>query len=191
MATKNIQWKMNLQITPEILKKIFPAMPKAALDTFPEHLNYYMPQNNIDKPLRVCAFLAQIGHESGQFRYTKEIWGPTKAQDGYEGREDLGNIHDGDGKKFMGRGLIQLTGRANYEKMSKHIFGDNRLESKPELLSTPMYATQSACVFWALHGLNERADAGQFKEITKRINGGLNGYAERLEFYNRALQYIV
>lgn len=181
---------MNYTITGDILKKIFPVIAQSAIDTFPAHLNYYMDQNNINTRLRICAFLAQVGHESGQFRYAREIWGPTPAQNKYEGRADLGNIHPGDGKKFMGHGLIQVTGRTNHGQMSEWIFGDDRLLTHPDLLAAPMYATQSACIFWARHGLNELADKGDMKSMTKRINGGLNGYEERLKFYNKALEAI-
>lgn len=132
----------------------------------------------IDSAARQAAFLAQIGHESGRLMYVRELWGPTPAQIRYEGRTDLGNTEPGDGKRFMGRGLIQITGRANYQKVSDALGID--FMSSPELLEQPSNAALSAAWFWNSRGLNELADAGDFRTITERINGGLNGYPDRL-----------
>lgn len=131
----------------------------------------------IDTPQRVAAFLAQVGHESGGFRYTREIWGPTEAQKRYEGRADLGNVKPGDGSKYRGRGLIQITGRYNYEQVSKALRVD--LVNKPELLEAPSLAARSAAWWWAANGCNELADKGDFDALTRRINGGLNGIEDR------------
>lgn len=141
----------------------------------------------INKPLRVAAFLAQIGHESGCFVYTREIWGPTPAQKTYEGRRDLGNTQPGDGRKFCGRGLIQITGRDNYAACSLALYGDVRLLERPELLEEPTAAARSAGWFWKIHGCNELADEGNFLRITKVINGGTNGLQQRQKLYARAL----
>jgi putative chitinase len=132
----------------------------------------------IDTDARQAAFLAQIGHESERLVYVRELWGPTPAQAGYEGRADLGNTQPGDGKRFMGRGLIQITGRANYERVGT-VLGLPLLD-RPELLEQPTNAALSAAWFWNVHGLNQLADAGDFLTITRRINGGTNGYADRL-----------
>lgn len=138
----------------------------------------------INTSLRVAAFLAQIGHESGRLIYVREIWGPTPAQQRYEGRKDLGNTQPGDGKRFMGRGLIQITGRANYARAVTALQLD--LISHPELLEVPTNAARSAGWFWSKEGLNELADADEFETITRRINGGLNGEADRLALYTAA-----
>lgn len=135
----------------------------------------------INTPLRMAAFMAQVGVESGRLLYTREIWGPTQAQLGYEGRKDLGNTQPGDGKRFMGRGLIQITGRHNYTVAAAALGVD--LLNHPELLEQPADAALSAAWFWSTHGLNELADQGQFQTITRRINGGLNAYSERLQLY--------
>jgi putative chitinase len=141
-------------------------------------------QYEIDTPLRLAAFMAQIGVESGRLLYTREIWGPTSAQTGYEGRKDLGNTQPGDGKRFMGRGLIQITGRHNYTVAAAALNLD--LLNHPELLEQPNDAALSAAWWWSSHGLNALADAGDFQIITRRINGGLTAYSERLQLYGCA-----
>jgi putative chitinase len=132
---------------------------------------------SIDTPAREAAWLAQIGHESGGFRFVREIWGPTEAQARYEGRKDLGNTEPGDGSRFRGRGLIQITGRANYTAAGRALGAD--LIRHPELLESPALAARSAGWFWSTHGCNVFADNGDFVSLTRRINGGLNGLADR------------
>jgi len=143
---------------------------------------------DINTPVRIAAFLAQVGWESGHLHYVKEIWGPTDAQSSYEGRADLGNTQPGDGQRFLGRGLLQVTGRSNYATVGEALATD--FVSNPELLEEPDYALRSACYFWKQHGLNERADAGEFETITRRINGGLNGYTGRLALWENAKQVL-
>jgi putative chitinase len=147
-------------------------------------LNTAMQHYQIVGAKRAAAFIAQIGHESGQLRYVREIWGPTAAQRGYEGREDLGNTVPGDGRKYCGRGLIQITGRANYAKCGEALGLD--LINHPELLELPQHAAMSAAWFWKQKGLNDLADRDQFNTITRRINGGLNGLADRLALWEKA-----
>ena len=110
-----------------------------------------------------------------------ELWGPTPAQARYEGRADLGNVEPGDGFRFRGRGLIQTTGRANYQATGNALGVD--LVSEPGRLREPELAARSAAWFWREHGLNELADAGDFMRITRRINGGTNGYEQRLALF--------
>lgn len=144
----------------------------------------------ITGPQRQAAFLAQIGHESGRLVYVRELWGPTDAQRGYEGRRDLGNIKAGDGFKYRGRGLIQTTGRANYcvtRDGLRNIWpAAPDFEASPELMEVPKWAALSAAWFWRDRGLNELADAGQFLTIAQRVNGGTNGYADRLALWDGA-----
>lgn len=173
-------------ITATQLKAIMPYAKAKAIDTFLPHFNTFMPAYDITGRLRMAAFLAQLAHESGSLQYVREI----ASGNAYEGREDLGNIHPGDGVRFKGRGLIQLTGRRNYDLLSIAFFGDDTLVKNPELLTTPTNAVRSACWFWDSHHLNELADEGKFETITRRINGGLNGYAERKAFYARALKAL-
>ena len=176
-----------MSITRQQLLQILPnAGPVAGV--FVPVLNTAMVRYHIIGPKRVAAFIAQIGHESGQPKYVKEIWGPTSAQARYEGRKDLGNIVAGDGPKYRGRGLIQITGRANYIMCGEALALD--LINHPELLEKPHHACMSAAWFWATRGLNTLADAGQFDRITRRINGGQNGAADRQTLYARALKVL-
>lgn len=139
---------------------------------------------DITTPVRLAAFLAQLGHESGGFRYTSEIWGPTQAQLRYEGRADLGNTQPGDGSRFRGHGFIQTTGRHNHARVRDRL--RERLsidvpdfEAEPERLAELQWACLSAADYWDMRGLNALADAGDFEAITRRINGGTNGLADR------------
>lgn len=176
-----------MPITQQQLLQILPnAGAKAGV--FAPALNTAMQRYQIVGSKRVAAFIAQTGHESGQLRYVREIWGPTPAQSRYEGRADLGNTVAGDGRKFCGRGLIQITGRANYAACGEALGLD--LINHPELLELPQHAAMSAAWFWKQKGLNDLADRDEFNTITRRINGGQNGLAERLEFYERALKVL-
>ena len=176
-----------MSITQQQLLQILPnAGPVAGV--FVPVLNAAMGHYQIIGTKRVAAFIAQIGHESGQLKYVKEIWGPTAAQAKYEGRKDLGNTVAGDGSKYRGRGLIQITGRANYMACGEALGLD--LIKQPELLEKPQHACMSAAWFWATKGLSTLADAGQFDKITQRINGGQNGAADRQSLYARALKVL-
>ena len=158
------------------------ARSKAAL--YADALNDAMDVWQINTPQRQAAFLAQIAHESAEFRYVEEI----ASGEAYEGRSDLGNVVPGDGKRFKGRGLIQITGRANYASCGAALGLD--LLDHPEFLESPANACRSAAWFWMTHGCNELADAGNFRKITLRINGGLNGYEDRLAYFERAKEAL-
>lgn len=144
----------------------------------------------ITTPARLAAFLAQIGHESGSLRYVTEL----ASGEAYEGRKDLGNIHQGDGVRFRGHGLIQITGRANHAEMRPLLilagYDDvPDFEAHPERLTDPRWAAASAAAYWHKRNLSALADAGRpedFERITRRINGGLNGQADRLQRWERA-----
>jgi putative chitinase len=156
--------------------------------TFLPFLVTAMWEFEINTPRRIAAFLAQIGHESGGLHWLVELWGPTPAQARYETRYDLGNIAPGDGYKYRGRGVIQITGRDNYRRAGEAL-GANLITS-PERLGEPSLACRSAGWFWRAHGCNELADAGKFEAITRVINGGLTGYAERLGLWERAKEVL-
>lgn len=166
-------------ISADQLKHIMP-LAGARVDAFCAPLNAALAEFGISTPAREAAFIAQIAHESGQLRYVREL----ASGAAYEGRADLGNIVTGDGARFKGRGLIQVTGRANYKACGAALALD--LLNHPELLEQPVNACRSAAWFWKTHGLNELADAGDQVKITRRINGGTNGLAERLAYFELA-----
>jgi putative chitinase len=186
-------------LTFQQFKVIAPNCSEQKRAMFFEPLNTAMRRNLINTPARVAAFMAQIMHESGEMRWLEEIWGPTPAQKRYEGRADLGNFEQGDGYKFRGRGLIQLTGRNNYRVCGQSL-GLN-LEANPHQASTPEVASQIAAWFWSTRkpfivrymrrvSLNELADKGHFEAITRAINGGLNGLEARVRYWERAKQVL-
>jgi putative chitinase len=174
-------------MTPQQLARCTGARIDRATEWIP-YIEAAMAEYGITTPARQAAFLAQIGHESVNLHYTTEIWGPTAAQARYEGRNDLGNTQPGDGFKFRGRGLIQTTGRANYYTTGAALGVD--LIAQPERLAEPALAARSAGWYWHQKGLNTLADVGDFELITRRINGGLNGYAERQALYAAAWEVL-
>ncbi|SDS38413.1 putative chitinase [Pseudomonas prosekii] len=178
-----------LPLTSAQLQQLFPNARTQA-GVFISALNTAMSHRNINTPKRIAAFLAQVGHESGQLQYVREL-----GSDQYLSKYDTGSLAarlgntpqaDGDGQKYRGRGLIQITGRDNYRTCSLGLFGDDRLLFIPELLEKPQWAAESAAWFWEQKGLNELADRDQFNSITGRINGGLNGLEDRLQLWARA-----
>lgn len=151
--------------------------------------NVHLPRYEIDaSPKRLAHFLAQVYHESGGFRYMEEIWGPTAAQQRYETREDLGNLGGGDGYRFKGRGPIQLTGRANYRRFGRLCGID--LENHPEVAALPSVGMLTAALYWDDRKLNALADAGDIEGITRKINGGLNGFADRKEWFAKVWELV-
>lgn len=139
-----------------------------------------LPAAEIDSTIRMAHFLAQICEESDGFCTTEEYASGAS----YEGREDLGNTIAGDGVRFKGRGLIQVTGRYNYTLYGKLL--KLPLLTQPTLAADPATAIQIAAAFWTKHGLNTLADADDIESITKRVNGGLNGLATREIYLARA-----
>ena len=176
-----------MPITEQQLLQILPNAGRNAR-VFVPALNTSMNRYAIVGTARAAVFIAQVGHESGQLRWVREIWGPTAQQAGYEGRADLGNTQKGDGSEYRGRGLIQITGRANYVACGEALGLD--LISSPELLELPQHAAMSAAWFWSTKGLNTLADQGKFVKITKRINGGLTGQEDRQALYDKALKVL-
>lgn len=179
-----------MQITEQQLRQIMPlARGRAAV--FLPYLNAAMAHRGINTPRRIAAFLAQVGHESGQLLYVRELASGAAYDTGALAAR-LGNTPaaDGDGQRYRGRGLIQITGRSNYRSCSLALFGDERLLQQPELLEQPQWAAESAAWFWESKGLNALADGQDFNRITRRINGGLNGQAERLALWDKAREVI-
>jgi putative chitinase len=160
----------------------------ARIDDFFNAILATMNRYQINTPLRIAHFLAQIAHESGCLRYTEEI----ASGEAYEGRVDLGNTQPGDGPLFKGRGLIQLTGRANYRDYGKACGKNFETTDKPTLVATdPDLAVDVAGWFWDKRQLNALADRDDLREITRRVNGGFNGLAERADFLARAKWLLV
>lgn len=177
-------------VTPEVLAAAL-GCPVSRVNAFADPLLEAFTAYEINTPARLAAFLAQIGHESGALRYVREVWGPTPAQIRYEGRRDLGNVQPGDGRRYCGRGLVQTTGRANYvalrDRLRARIGPDvPDFEAEPEALEQPRWAAWSAADYWGWRRLNALADSGDFETITRRVNGGLNGQADRLARWERA-----
>ena len=165
----------------EKLAIVLPLAAASKIERFFNPLKAGMTKYGITTPLQMAHFIAQLGHESMSFLYTEEI----ASGAAYEGRADLGNTQPGDGQRFKGRGLIQLTGRANYAAYSK--FTGIDYVAKPTLLSTdPMVAVDVSCWFWKDRGVDKLAEMDDVKAVTKRINGGYNGLDDRMQNLRRA-----
>ena len=146
--------------------------------------------NGLERPERLMHYLGQLAHESGSFRFDHEIWGPTPAQTRYEGRADLGNIHPGDGFKFRGRGVAQITGRANYRDFTAWARAIDPaapdFTEDPDAILTDPWEGLAPIWFWQTRNLNLLADQGDIEGITRRINGGQNGLQARIDLTGRA-----
>jgi putative chitinase len=139
-----------------------------------------LAEYEIDTRLRVAHFLAQIIHESAGLRTTEEF----ASGGAYEGRKDLGNVNPGDGRRYKGRGLIQLTGRANYRRLGDKLGID--LENEPEIAAEPKLSLTIACEYWADRKINAACDVDDLIAVTKKVNGGLNGLPDRRQLLVRA-----
>ena len=174
------------QITAEQLKAIMPHATDENIRTYLPFLNDTMARFNIDTTIRQCHFLAQLAVESGSLRYVREL----ASGEAYEGRESLGNIFPGDGVKFKGRGLIQLTGRENYQRFHDWLVlnytEDIDVMTYPELLESPELAVMVAGWYWEVRNVNAMADRDDVVSVTRKVNGGRNGLAQRVDFLNRA-----
>ncbi len=204
---------MSVQLTKQQLAELIPGNPY--LDNWLEALNEILPEYEIDTPKRVAAFIAQCAHESGGFRALKENLNyraesllkvfpkyfktseeankyarqPEKiANKIYGGRMGNGPESSGDGFRYCGRGLIQLTGKENYTWFAASL--EMPLEDVPEYLQTFEGAVQSACWFWETNNLNRWADTGDILTLTKRINGGTIGLEDRKKHYEHALHVL-
>ncbi|MFZ4986517.1 MAG: glycoside hydrolase family 19 protein [Blastocatellia bacterium] len=179
-------------IANEQLRLIMPKLSPGKRNIYLPFLNRVMEEYEINTLLRSAAFLAQLAHESGELRYMEEIWGPTEAQKRYDPpgslAEKLGNTERGDGKRFKGRGPIQITGRFNYDRYGRLLGVD--LVANPALAATPQIAFSIAGLYWRNNGLNQLADNDDIVTITRRINGGLNGLADRRAYYKRAKEVL-
>lgn len=167
---------VNSQFDPNLLQILMPLSSQNQAGSFAGPLVAAMKTNQINTPLRQVHFLAQLGHESGSLRYTAEL----ASGAAYEDRIDLGNTQPGDGPRFKGRGLIQITGRTNYTNYGSDRGQDYITDPNPSLLATdPNIAADCSGWFWATRHLNELADNDDLLTITQRINGGTNGLDDR------------
>lgn len=174
-----------MELTDSLLNKLVPNSSLKICASLTPYLNPALLAYEVTTQLRVAHFIAQVGHESGSFVYFGEIWGPTTAQLGYEGRKDLGNTQKGWGSKYRGYGLIQTTGHANVvsvrDRLRKRF--PNMLvpdfELLPQLLKEPKWAVYSATDFWAMKNINPLADIDDCVAVTKKVNGGTNGLKDR------------
>jgi len=176
-----------MSLTEPQLATIVPTLKGDKLKTTLASLNTAMDEASITDPKVVAMFIAQVAHESMGFFYVREI----ASGAAYEGRKDLGNTQKGDGVRFRGRGWIQITGRANYQKISEKYGVD--FTKTPELLENPEWCGKSATWFWNDRKLSDIAGAGTedaFKTVTRRINGGTNGYDDRKNYWIKAKKVL-
>lgn len=179
---------MRWNITPELLRTVagYP-VSKSVTDGLVQYLPEYLHKYDIDTELELAHFLAQAAHESAYFRTLTEY----ASGAAYEGRRDLGNVYPGDGRRYKGRGIFQLTGRANYTAMSKKLGVD--LVNNPHLAATPEISVQTALEYWKSRNLGKWAKQDNIEMVTKLINGGYNGLKERrihLQKAKRALALL-
>lgn len=175
----------------QIRKVVGKSASQRIIDGVISSIQEHAPEFGLDRPERIVHFVAQIAHESAHFRTTIEY--ATGAA--YEGRKDLGNVFKGDGRKFKGRGLIQLTGRSNTKTFTLWMRDRDPscpdFEANPEKLAEFPWAFLASVYYWSSRNLNRYADTNNIEMITRRINGGLNGYADRLRYYDGfALAYL-
>jgi putative chitinase len=144
-----------------------------------------LEEYGISTRLRIAHFLGQTCHESAGFRTTEEF----ATGDAYEGRADLGNTKAGDGRRYKGRGLLQLTGRANYRALGKVLKVD--LENDPERAADPALSLRIACEYWKSHKINAACDRDDLIAVTRAINGGTNGLEDRRGYTSSAKAAII
>lgn len=172
-------------ITPQLLRDVAGVpVNKRVVDGLVKYLPEALARYHVNTDLRLAHFLAQICHESDHFN-TLEEYADGSA---YEWRKDLGNVRRGDGRRYKGRGVIQLTGRANYRRYGEILGLD--LENNPELAETPEVSVLTALEYWKQKKLNSLADEDNVKRITKLINGGYNGLNDRINKLRRAKKAI-
>ena len=184
-----------MYISKEQLHKMLPNASTKNIDKFLIPINKALEEFSINTPLRIAAFVAQIGHESGSLHYVEEI----ASGSNYEFREDLGNLefaalqvahanYTTTGKFYKGHGLIQITGYSNHVSCALGLGID--CINNPRVLCEPINAARSAAWFWSVHKLNKKADIGLFDEISRTINGGTNGKEERRALYKNCLRVL-
>jgi putative chitinase len=173
----------DLAVTVGRLARLAPVGKAELMNNIALHFERLAAEADVTTPLRVCHFLAQAAHESDRFRTLEERGGPAQFAR-YEGRADLGNTEPGDGARYHGRGLFQLTGRANYRRIGRMLSVD--LEGRPELALDPRISVQIAFAYWRDRKINAAADRDDTGRVTQLINGGANGLADRRQLLTTA-----
>jgi putative chitinase len=166
----------DLAVTVARLARLAPVGKAEIMANIALHFERLALQAEVTTRLRLCHFLAQAAHETNRFRTLEEQGGPAQFAR-YEGRADLGNSEAGDGARYHGRGVFQLTGRANYRRYGRMLNVD--LEGRPELALDPRISIQIAFAYWRDRNLNAAADRDDAARVTQLINGGANGLADR------------
>ncbi len=172
-------------VTPDELARIVPKMPAEKVAEYIAPLNQAMVGGGIDTPVRQAAFIAQLAVESDSFR-TFEEYASGRA---YEGRSDLGNTQAGDGERYKGRGAIQVTGRHNYESVSRYTGVD--FVAHPELVAAPENAFSTAVWYWTSRNLNQAIDTAGIVRVSELVNGGHHALAERMAGFQRGLDVLL
>lgn len=177
-------------ITVEQLRRIMTNLRQARAEAYIDPMNRAMAEFEINNRLRVSAFVAQVAHESMEFLYFEEIASGQRYDITVNPRKarELGNVNPGDGRRYKGRGPIQLTGRANYRRAGRDLGLD--LEGNPTIVATPNVGFRSSAWYWHSRNLNALADARNFRELTRRINAARLHYDRRVMYYERALQVL-
>lgn len=174
-----------MRITETQIRRVMPNAQNERVKEFVKSFNEWCDTFGITTPIRVAMYVAQVAHETGELKWLEEIASGKQ----YEGRKDLGNTQPGDGVRFKGRGYLQCTGRRNYQsyKDSGYCVGD--LMAHPEWLSKQPGCQKASMWFWKKNNLNRWADADDAVGLSKRINGGTNGMAQRL-YYTRVAKKV-
>jgi putative chitinase len=196
-------------LTVEQLKQIAPRCNAAVIDEVVKELNARLPIDGIDSVTRIAAFLGQVLLESGEFRYTREVWDvnnvpaqlryernqlaawpPTKMDPRNQLAFNLGNSEEGDGFVFRGWGPLQITGRRNTLLVSRDLFNDNRLVENTQLLDDVSIGIRGAIWYWNDRNINVLSDELNYVRVTKAVNGGTTHHERRLAYYYRALEVL-
>ena len=178
-----------MKVTKEQMKVIMPNAGER-IDIYLPYINDYADAFNINTPLRMAHFLAQVAHETAELVHMREIGNADYCHKYEVGRlaKMLGNTKKGDGYRYKGRGFLHLTGRANYQAYTNSKYCKGNVVEEPKLLEQPRGAVKSGMWYWLTRGLNAVADKNNIEAVTRKINGGTNGLASRTKYWKRALK---
>ena len=171
-----------MKITAQQIRRIMPHARERRIGDFVRSFNAWSDTFGIDTPMKAAHYIGQVAQETGELRYLEEM------ADGrqYEGRKDLGNVEKGDGRRFKGRGYLQTTGRRNYQQYADSVYCRGDLMAHPERLARQPGCQKASMFFWMENGLNALAEKDDGHGVSRRINGGDNGMAQRLYYTRKA-----